>query len=346
MHISFASILTVAALVGAASASSDKGHQSHDEKHHHGSKPHHSAPKGKAFDHILQIWFENQDFDVVSKVAGFTNLLKKGILLDNFNAITHPSEPNYVAAGGGSTFGINNDDYYNIPASIKTIYDLLENKGLTWKVYQEDIPSVGYTGYKSGTYVRKHNPAVIFDSVGLNATRLQNIVGDDQFQKDVASGNLPNWMFYTPNMLNDAHDTNASYAGAWLDGFYKKTLSNPKLFKKTLILITFDENASYPTRNRVWSLLLGDIPKKLEGTTDNTFYTHYSTLNTVEQNWGLGNLGQQDANKTVSNVFKHLAKKLHYHNIAIAEKDIPWNNNTITGLLTGKSYNETHSAKP
>lgn len=60
MHISFASILTVAALVGAASASSDKGHQSHGEKHHHGSKPHHSAPKGKAFDHILQIWFENQ----------------------------------------------------------------------------------------------------------------------------------------------------------------------------------------------------------------------------------------------------------------------------------------------
>lgn len=82
-----------------------------------------------------KILFSTKDFDVVSKVPGFTNLLKKGILLDNFNAITHPSEPNYVAAGGGSTFGINNDDYYNIPASIKTIYDLLENKGLTWKVH-------------------------------------------------------------------------------------------------------------------------------------------------------------------------------------------------------------------
>lgn len=137
--------------------------------------------------------------------------------MDNFNAITHPSEPNYVAAGGGSNFGITNDDYYNIPANISTIYDLLENKGLTWKVYQEDIPSVGYTGYKAGQYVRKHNPAIIFDSVGLNATRLQNIVGgntkrelykkksvktvahyyfylDDQFQKDVASGDLPAWM--------------------------------------------------------------------------------------------------------------------------------------------------------
>lgn len=36
-------------------------------------------------------------------------------------------------------------------------------------------------------------------------------------------------------------DTNATYAGNWLEGFFKKTLSNPKLFDKTLILITFDE---------------------------------------------------------------------------------------------------------
>lgn len=97
--------------------------------------------------------------------------------MTNFNAITHPSEPNYVAAVGGSNYGITNDDYYNIPASVPTIVDLLEKKGLTWKEYQQDIPAVGFTGYKAGTYVRKHNPLVIYDSVGLNATRLKNIVG-------------------------------------------------------------------------------------------------------------------------------------------------------------------------
>lgn len=97
--------------------------------------------------------------------------------MDNYNAITHPSEPNYVAAAGGSNFGIDNDDFYNIPANISSIYDLLEKKGLTWKVYQENIPSVGFTGFKQGQYVRKHNPAIIFDSVGLNETRRQNVVG-------------------------------------------------------------------------------------------------------------------------------------------------------------------------
>lgn len=119
----------------------------------------------------------HQDFSTIAKTPGFTDLLKEGILLDNFNAITHPSEPNYVAAAGGDNFGIINDDYYNIPANVSSIFDLLEQKGLTWKVYQEDIPSVGYTGYKAGNYVRKHNPAIIFDSVGLNKTRAQNVVG-------------------------------------------------------------------------------------------------------------------------------------------------------------------------
>jgi hypothetical protein len=52
MQLTFASILTVSALIGAASA--------RPEHHkHHGHKAHH-APKGKAFDHILQVWFENQ----------------------------------------------------------------------------------------------------------------------------------------------------------------------------------------------------------------------------------------------------------------------------------------------
>jgi acid phosphatase len=70
----------------------------------------------------------------------------------------------------------------------------LEKKGLTWKVYQEDIPSVGYTGFKAGQYVRKHNPAVIFDSVAENPKRVKNIVPGTQLDADIKAGKLPNWM--------------------------------------------------------------------------------------------------------------------------------------------------------
>lgn len=79
---------------------------------------------------------------------------------------------------GGSNFGITSDDYYNIPANVTNLFDLLEAKGLTWKSYQEDIPSTCWTDFISddGLYVRKHNPPMIFDSIGLNKTRCANIV--------------------------------------------------------------------------------------------------------------------------------------------------------------------------
>ncbi|ORX49398.1 hypothetical protein DM01DRAFT_1363840 [Hesseltinella vesiculosa] len=328
-------------------AASVMGAPRHHHKHHNKHHKHHNGGKttsGKAFDHILQIWLENQDSDVVAKDPNFQKLAAQGIILDNFNAITHPSEPNYVAAVGGSNFGITNDDYYNIPANVTSLFNLLDNKNLTWKAYQESIPSVGFTGFKAGQYVRKHNPAVIFDWVATNPNQVKNIVPATDLAQDIKSNNLPNWMFYTPNMLNDAHDTNVTYAGSWLNGLWESTLNNPAFLEKTLILVTFDEVETYNARNKVWSVLLGAIPANLKGTKDSTYYTHYSSLKTVEENWDLGNLGRGDAVATESNVFEFLASKVGYKNVNVPESQIPWNNNTITGLLTGKSWNQTHTS--
>ncbi len=41
----------------------------------------------------------------------FQNLSKQGLLLDSFYGVTHPSEPNYVAAVGGDFFGAASDDF-------------------------------------------------------------------------------------------------------------------------------------------------------------------------------------------------------------------------------------------
>ncbi|KAG1297549.1 hypothetical protein G6F66_002498 [Rhizopus arrhizus] len=257
-----------------------------------------TASKGKVFDHILQIWFENQDYDVVAKTSGFTNLQKYGILLDNYNALTHPSQPNYVASAGGSNYGITDDSTSTISASVKTIFDLLEKAGLTWKLYQEDIPSVGWTGTRSGLYVRKHNPAVSYASINKNSTRLKNIVSY----------------------------TDAKTAGEWLSDFFDNTLNDPYVMDNVLILLTFDETATYSIRNKVWSLLMGAVPDDLKGTTDSTFYSHYSILSTVEQNWDLGNLGQQDTNKKMANVFKFVADQIGYENVNVPASQIPMSN--------------------
>ena len=69
---------------------------------------------------------------------------------------------------------------------------------------------------------------------------------------------------------------------------------------RTLILLTFDETEVYTVNNHIFSLLLGGaIPENARGTVDSTYYTHYSSLSTVEANWGLGSLGRGDTNKYV-----------------------------------------------
>ena len=110
---------------------------------------------------------------------------------------------------------------------------------------------------------------------------------------------IPQWLFITPNIVNNGHDTDVAFVSGWLK-FWLEPLLLDKRFndERTLILLTFDENETRRVNNRVWATLLGGaIPDHLRGTTDSTFYTHYSALSTVEANWGLGCLGRHDADK-------------------------------------------------
>lgn len=95
-------------------------------------------------------------------LANFQWIASQGILLNNYLAITHPSQPNYVAAVGGSTHGVSSDSFTRIGSATETIVDLLEAKGVSWSEYQEDSPYSGFEGnyvnQKTGAndYVRKH----------------------------------------------------------------------------------------------------------------------------------------------------------------------------------------------
>jgi hypothetical protein len=111
-------------------------------------------------------------------------------------------------------------------------------------------------------------------------------------------------------------------------------LNDDRFTNKTLVLLTFDESETYTIKNQVWALLLGDaIPESLRGTTDNTFYTHYSCLSTVQANWGLYNLGRQDVNTNYSNVFTLVANATGYKNAVVADADIPLFNFTSGGYF-------------
>ncbi len=147
--------------------------------------------------------------------------------------------------------------------------------------------------------MRKHNPLVIYDSVATNPNRASRIRNFNDFAADVNANALPQWVFVTPNMVDDGHDTDVNYISSWLQYWLVPLLSNPNFNDgRTLILLTFDENENRAVNNQVWATLLGGaLPANLHGTTDSTFYTHYSALSTVQANWALGSLGRYDTNK-------------------------------------------------
>ncbi|KAF8938666.1 phosphoesterase family-domain-containing protein [Dissophora ornata] len=277
------------------------------------------AAKGKAFDHVFVIFLENTDFALAYSDSNFQALFSSGVLLDNYHGLTHPSQPNYLGAISGDYYGVSDDLLHQFDTSYTTVVDLLEAQKLTWKTYQENIPSVCYTGMSSKSlYYRKHDPFVSFDLIANNATRCKNVVPATQFTTDLKSGTLPNYVFYTPNIKNDGHDTTVAYASNWLTGFLTPLLQNPTFMNNTLVVVTFDEAEDYTDEtNHVLTLLLGDAVQSYKNTIDSTYYTHYSLISTLESNWGLGNLGRNDVNQQLSNVFSFVAAKTGYQNVNV-----------------------------
>ncbi|MCJ1309814.1 hypothetical protein MMC25_003475 [Agyrium rufum] len=295
-----------------------------------------SHVRGKAFDRFVVIWLENTDYTMAVGDPNLASLAKQGILLENYFGVTHPSEPNYAAAIGGDTFGMDNDNFNQVPSNISTVIDLLEDKGISWGHYQEDMPYSGFEGYswvnqqtKKNDYVRKHNPAVIYNANADSPHRLSQIKNTTMFFEDLNSNKLPQWMFITPNMTSDGHDTSVTTAGLWTKNFLTPLLTNKNFMSRTLVLVTFDETETYTEQNRVMGILLGDaVPQHLVGTSDSSYYNHYSEIVTVEANWGLHTLGRFDVG---ANVFKFVAQQT-------GDFVRPWLSPALDSIFLNQSY--------
>ncbi|KAL3462196.1 acid phosphatase PHOa [Aspergillus heterothallicus] len=317
-----------------------------------------SDVKGKAFDRFYQIWLENVDYDNAASDPNQKWLASKGITLTNYYGTGHPSQPNYIAAASGDNYGMDNDNFHDIPANVSTVADLLDTKGISWGEYQEHMPYAGFQGFNysnqqtyANDYMRKHNPLVSFDSISNNDTALSLIKNFTSFYDDLDNKVLPQWAFITPNMTNDAHDTNITYGSTWLRSFVSNLMNNTYFWNNTLLLLTFDETTTYDVpnadrydkRNRVFSILLGGaVPQNLTGTKDATVYTHYSTIASVSANWGLPSLGRWDCG---ANIFSFVAEKVGYTNWNVENKEL-YINVSLPGPLSEGDYSDYRKAWP
>ena len=241
---------------------------------------------------IMVVVLENTNYAAALQQPFLAELAKRGALLTNFRAEAHPSQPNYIALVAGSTYGVTSDS--NVTLDGRHLGDLMEAKGLQWKVYAEGYPGNCFLGASSGAYVRKHVPFLSFRNVQQDPRRCGRIVNASALADDVRNATLPSFSLYVPDSDDDGHDTGVAFADRWLSATFGPLLDNPVFANGLLFIVTFDESASSLfADNHVATIIVGDAVRP--GTVLSAVHDHYSLLRLVEDTLGVGNLGQQDA---------------------------------------------------
>src|SRR5437870_3506295 len=148
----------------------------------------------KNFQHVFVIMMENTGYDSLignPNAPWINNAAARYGLAKTYYGVTHPSQPNYIAATSGSTNGVPDDN--DITISVPNIVDQLEANGKTWRAYMQSLSlCVTKLDHACGNqlYERKHDPFVSYQDVQSSPARMANIVDLSQFSSDLASNNV------------------------------------------------------------------------------------------------------------------------------------------------------------
>ncbi|HLY99552.1 MAG TPA: alkaline phosphatase family protein [Candidatus Angelobacter sp.] len=196
-----------------------------------------------------------------------------GSALDYFWLSSGNGEQAFGCSGAGCTQ----------PITSNNIFRELSAAGMTWKVYADSLPSVGYMGGDTGAYVDRHNPARWYSDVINNHALQQNIVPFTQFAADLAADRLPAYSIIIPDVNHDAHNGTVGQADAWLQANVAPLLKAPSFQAggDGLLIVTYDEcdGAVGACNQQVFTVMIG--PNVKRGFQSSTFYQHQSTLRTI-----------------------------------------------------------------
>ena len=260
-------------------------------------------------DHVVVIIEENYAYSQIygSSLAPHINALcndTNAAVFSQFFAIEHPSQPNYLDMFSGANQGCTDDNVpANIPYTTANLAAQLISAGKTFITYSEGLPSVGFNGGSSGSYVRKHNPVTNWMGTGTNQVPTSVNQPFSAFPTSSNFSSLPTVSYVVPNTVNDMHDGSASSAipagDNWLfnnmDALRQWALAN-----NTLFIFTFDEDDDNHN-NQVLTFFYGPMVK---GGTYNEHVTLFNLLRTIEQMYGLGYAGAAATTTAITDCWK------------------------------------------
>lgn len=209
-------------------------------------------------------------------------------------------DPSYTANLQGITLG--SDKWLLPPQVMPNIGDTMSQAGLSWKWYSG--------GRNDGKKVDKEycgicDPLTFFKSTMTGADQ-DKLLDLQQFYVDVKDAkHFPAVSFISTYDSISGHPGYAMETGfeELVKDIVERVKANPELWKKTAILITFDEGGGYYDSGYVQFVdFFGDgtrvpmiavSPYTRRGAIDHTYYDHASIIKFIERNWGLPNLSSR-----------------------------------------------------
>jgi len=236
---------------------------------------------------VFVIVMENRSYDQAIVGPYIHELATDYAVATDYHGVTHPSLPNYLAMTSGSTWGIADDGYHPLPAG--GIGAQLSAAGVSWRAYMEGMSG---TCFRSPyPYALKHDPFPYYGDACPS-----QVVPFTQFDADMA-GDVPRFVWITPDLCHDGHDCSTGIADQWLSQTVPKILATSAWQKNGLLLITWDEGED--SANHVVTLVIHPDPLLHSSSRS---YDHYSLLATIEDRLGVPRLGSAAAAQAMNDL--------------------------------------------
>ena len=125
------------------------------------------AAAAPSFSNVFIVLEENRSYSQIvgSPLMPYLNMLiNNNALATQYFANEHGSLPNYLWITSGSNDGVTIDSCFPTIFSDNAVLEL-NVAHVSWKTYQESLPSVGYLGCAAGEYAKRHDPFAYYDIV-------------------------------------------------------------------------------------------------------------------------------------------------------------------------------------
>ena len=185
------------------------------------------------------VMMENKSY---SQVIGQTNQPYTTMLATTYGLATqsyafgHPSLPNYLDIVSGSNQGVTNDgppSSHKFP-SAPTLADQLAAAGFSAKAYAENLPADPTNNL--GEYAVRHVPWEYFPATKITVADASSMIGD------LNGANAPDFVWYTPNLIDDEHDGSTQQGDAFLSKLIPEVQSTSWYRAGGRIIVEWDES--------------------------------------------------------------------------------------------------------